>query len=46
LLLAVKAKGDWIYNPSDNYVIQPQDSLVIMTTPEERNELEKSLQAK
>lgn len=46
LLLAVKAKGDWIYNPSDNYVIQPQDSLVIMTTPEERNELEKSLHAK
>ena len=46
LLLAVKTKGDWIYNPPDNYIIQPQDSLVIMTTPEERNELEKSLHAK
>jgi voltage-gated potassium channel len=43
LLLAVRTKKDWIYNPSDNYVIQPQDSLVIMTTPEERSELEKSL---
>jgi voltage-gated potassium channel len=42
LLLAVKTKEDWIYNPSDNYVTKPEDTLVVMTTPEERNELEKS----
>jgi voltage-gated potassium channel len=41
LLLAVRAKEDWIYSPPDNYVIKPENTLVIMTTPGGRIELEK-----
>ena len=43
LLLAIKTEEDWIYNPSDNYVIKPENTLVLMTTPEERDELERAL---
>jgi voltage-gated potassium channel len=39
LLLAVKTKEDWVYNPSENYVIAPESTLVFMTTPEGREEL-------
>src|SRR3972149_10334583 len=44
LLLAVKKGEDWLYNPSrQDYVVKPEDRLIIMTTPEERGILEKSL---
>ncbi len=43
LLLAIRAKQDWIYNPPDNHVITPENTLVFITTPEERNELERYL---
>ena len=36
LLLAVKIKNDWVYNPPDNYLIKSGDILVYMTTPEGR----------
>jgi voltage-gated potassium channel len=39
LLLAVKTREDWVYNPSENYVIAPESTLVFMTTPEGREEL-------
>jgi voltage-gated potassium channel len=39
LLLAVKTGEDWVYNPSDNYIIAPENTLVFMTTPEGRGEL-------
>jgi voltage-gated potassium channel len=39
LLLAVKTGEDWVYNPSENYVIAPESTLVFMTTPEGRDEL-------
>ena len=39
LLLAVKTGEDWVYNPSENYVIAPENTLVFMTTPEGRDEL-------
>jgi voltage-gated potassium channel len=39
LLLAVKTREDWVYNPSENYVIGQKNTLVFMTTPEEREEL-------
>ena len=45
LLLAVRAKEDWIYNPPDNYVITSKNTLVFITTPEERNALERYLHA-
>ena len=39
LLLAISTGEDWVYNPSENYVIAPESTLVFMTTPEEREEL-------
>jgi len=39
LLLAVKTGEDWVYNPSESYVIAPESTLVFMTTPEGREEL-------
>lgn len=43
LIVAVKkVNDDWVYNPADNYVFQTGDSLVIMSTPEERTKLEKA----
>ncbi|MFC1950972.1 potassium channel family protein [Chloroflexota bacterium] len=41
--LALKSDGDWMYNPPDDYVIKPNDTLVVMTTPEEGQKLEKVL---
>ena len=43
LLLAVRANGDWVYNPAEDYVIKEENSLVFMATPEERNKLGKIL---
>ena len=39
LLLAVKTREDWVYNPSESYVIDQKNTLVFMTTPEGRDEL-------
>ena len=39
LLLAIKTKEDWVYNPSESYVIDQKNTLVFMTTPEGRDEL-------
>jgi voltage-gated potassium channel len=45
LLLAVKKGEDWVYNPSrDGYIIQPENRLIIMTTPDERNNLVKDIE--
>lgn len=43
LLLAIKRKESWVYNPSENYILQQDDILIFMSSPEERNELEKIL---
>ncbi len=40
LLLAVKTKDDLIYNPSDDYIIRYDNTLIFMTTPEERRRFE------
>jgi voltage-gated potassium channel len=39
LLLAVKTGENWVYNPSESCVIDKENTLVFMTTPEGRNEL-------
>jgi voltage-gated potassium channel len=39
LLLAVKTGENWVYNPSESYVIDRENTLVFMTTPEGRDEL-------
>jgi voltage-gated potassium channel len=41
LLLAIKTEGDWIYNPPGNHTMTFGDILIVMTTPEERSELER-----
>lgn len=41
LLLAVRTRDDWIFNPSENYIVEHGDFLIFMTTPEERFELER-----
>jgi len=43
LLLAVRTGEDWVYKPSENYVITPESTLVFMTTPEGREELARLL---
>lgn len=40
LLLAIKVKDDWVYNPPDNYILQHENTLIFMTTPEGRCEIE------
>ncbi|MGD1119585.1 MAG: potassium channel protein [Dehalococcoidales bacterium] len=45
LILAVKKGDNWIYNPSRNEcTIDYDDKIIVMTTPEERQELEKGLE--
>ncbi|HWR59551.1 MAG TPA: potassium channel protein [Thermodesulfovibrionales bacterium] len=39
LLLAVRTEGDWAYNPPAGYVLKSGDTLIFMTTPEERDKL-------
>lgn len=39
LLLAVRTGDNWVYNPSESYVIAQKNTLVFMTTPEGRDEL-------
>jgi voltage-gated potassium channel len=45
LVLAIKKAEDWIYNPSENYILQEGDFLVIMTTPRARKQLEKEMES-
>jgi voltage-gated potassium channel len=45
LLLAVKSGGGWSYNPPRSTVVSPGEVLVIMTTPEERQQLEAAVAA-
>jgi voltage-gated potassium channel len=41
LLLAIKRKDDWIYNPPEDYILQPGNILIFMIRPEERLHLER-----
>ena len=43
VLLAIKTKDKWIYGPPENHVIKAGDILIVMTTPEARDEIEKHL---
>ncbi len=40
LLLAIKEKGNWQYNPAKNYVLSKDSALILMTTPEELHKIE------
>jgi voltage-gated potassium channel len=41
LLLAIRTEEGWLYNPPGSYTVELDDTLIFMTTPEERTELEK-----
>ena len=43
LILAVKTKDGWLYNPPRNYVIRIADTLVYISTTEGKDELERFL---
>jgi voltage-gated potassium channel len=43
LLLAVKIKNEWVFNPSRQYVFSPNTTLIIMTTPDDREAIENQL---
>jgi len=44
LLLAVKKGDDWVYNPSrSDFIIESDNTIIVMTTPEERRDLEDGL---
>lgn len=45
LLLAVRSKTGWSYNPPHDTVVSPGEALVIMTTPDERVQIEQALAA-
>ncbi|MFH1603733.1 MAG: potassium channel family protein [Pseudomonadota bacterium] len=45
ILLAVRAQDKWEFNAADDFLIGPGNALVVMTTPEGRKSLEKSLGA-
>jgi len=45
ILLAVRAQKAWEFNPADDFEIGPGNTLVVMTTPEGRKSLERSLGA-
>jgi len=42
LILALKEKDTWLYNPKDDIVIGKDNTLVIMTTPQDRMKMEKA----
>ena len=43
VLLAVRKHGDWVFNPGEDYVIEPGNTLVAMASPHGRQELEAAL---
>jgi len=43
VLMAVRAHDKWEFNPAEDFGIQPGNTLVVMTTPEGRKSLERSL---
>jgi len=45
ILLAVRAQHQWEFNPADDFSIRPGNTLVVMTTPDGRKSLERSLEA-
>ncbi len=46
LLLAVRTNETWVYNPPKHLELNAGDALIIMTTPEELQNLEKDIQSR
>jgi len=45
VLMAVRAEDKWEFNPADDFGIRPGNTLVVMTSPDGRKSLERSLGA-
>ncbi|MRD46303.1 potassium channel protein [Caenimonas koreensis DSM 17982] len=40
MLMATHEKGEWVFNPGDDHVVQPGSALILMTTPQGRQDVQ------
>jgi voltage-gated potassium channel len=45
ILLAIRAQNKWEFNPAEDFGVHPGNTLVVMTTPDGRKSIERSLGA-
>ena len=45
MLMATHEKGQWVFNPGDDHMVQPGTALILMTTPQGRHELQLLIEA-